>query len=374
MTHVGDVDGVPLVQLFVDQGDRGARFPPLIGLRIIASLCGRLHAAHVAKNDDGTPKGFVHGALGLSSVLVGRDGQVRFDTDPRDTSSSEPGPEQLAGHAPTVASDVYACGVMLYLLLTNEHPFWKDDRELEAQARRSGAFEPPSVVFDLPPALVEVVMRAMAHAPEQRYPTAKAIQAAIEKLFDEPGWAVSAGDVARFVKELETKAPPKPRKRWSASDLDIFALPDEDAPPASHSTFAQQVFGELEALGFRRIGVMMEIIKQSGDRTPSVHFAAPQHGAFASVFFTFDTIPRMYFYTMFQDGRFVLTAAYQRASHRKPRAVCTGHPNQPFAKVLEAHLAEAQAMVAQGARPGTKWDLEELVHTTVAYYENEDRP
>ncbi|MFT3837352.1 MAG: hypothetical protein QM723_10195 [Myxococcaceae bacterium] len=366
---------INLGRLFLARLRGGEPFTVQEALRIIASLCGRLHAGHVKKNDDGTLIGYVHGALSLRSVWVAADGQVHL-AEMASRESEDWAPERIAGQPPTVASDIYECGVLLHVLLTGGGPYDRDTPEESAEARRAGELSLHENSHHFPSEVIALLTRALEREPEARFPTAKAMQAAIERLFDEPGWAITVADIAQLVERAlaaagsEQKAE---RVRYGAGDVDCRALPDEDAPPASHSSMAQRVFNEVEALGFSRIGVKVEIAKRTGFRVPSVEFSSAEHRAFASIFFTRDAAPMLFFQTDFDDGSLVLTGAYHRDSHRKPRAVLTGQPNQSLAKVLEAHRAEVEAFVAAGRSIREGWDLDARVRSSLAFFENEDR-
>jgi CRP-like cAMP-binding protein/tRNA A-37 threonylcarbamoyl transferase component Bud32 len=84
-------------------------------------------------------------------------------------------PEQARGAPATTRSDIYALGICLYEILTQEHPFDAGDG-IDSMATlervRTGEFRPPSAVdrfLWLPSALEAIVMRAMARDPERRY-------------------------------------------------------------------------------------------------------------------------------------------------------------------------------------------------------------
>jgi serine/threonine-protein kinase len=90
-------------------------------------------------------------------------------------------PEQAQGLASIgPATDIYALGVVLYELLTGGFPFQADTPMGMLAARLLQAPTPPrDVRGDLPPAVEDVVMRALARKPEARFPSAGAMVAAL---------------------------------------------------------------------------------------------------------------------------------------------------------------------------------------------------
>jgi eukaryotic-like serine/threonine-protein kinase len=79
-------------------------------------------------------------------------------------------PEQLRGDAVDVRTDVYAVGVLLYETLTRHTPFDAANLPDLVAAILRDPFKPPSQIrFDCPPALEQVVLKAMTRQPEGRY-------------------------------------------------------------------------------------------------------------------------------------------------------------------------------------------------------------
>ena len=72
-------------------------------------------------------------------------------------------PEHLAkGGVPTLASDVFTCGLILHELLTGIHPYWRDDQAEYAKLVRAHAAKPPLLAGPmLAPATNEEVSQAL---------------------------------------------------------------------------------------------------------------------------------------------------------------------------------------------------------------------
>jgi len=78
-------------------------------------------------------------------------------------------PEEIQGRPPEPASDVYRLGLVLYLLLTGSHVFDGPDAATVAREHLDGVVQPPQFRNpEVPPALAQIVLRALEKDPARR--------------------------------------------------------------------------------------------------------------------------------------------------------------------------------------------------------------
>jgi serine/threonine protein kinase len=168
------IPGRTLEQVLVMQGQMGMSEVIPMGI----DLCHALAAVHGA--------GLLHRDLKARNVMREEGGRIVLmdfgtgrDVARMDTSDDLAGtplylaPELFTGAKPSVATDIYSLGVLLYHLVTGDYPVRGTTREDVESAHRTGKGHPlRDTRPDLSPAFVEVIERALAPDPRNRYQSA----------------------------------------------------------------------------------------------------------------------------------------------------------------------------------------------------------
>lgn len=192
MYDVGESDGRLFLSMeFVDGEDlssllrRIGRLPDDKAVEVAQQLCSGLAAAHRA--------GVLHRDLKPSNVMIDGKGRARItdfglaiaetEADHETNPAGTPGylaPELLKGASPSVQSDVYALGLVLYELFTGKKAFEASDWVAFYRKQSETNPTPPSnVVKNLDPAVERAILRCLDRDPSQRPRSAMSVAAAL---------------------------------------------------------------------------------------------------------------------------------------------------------------------------------------------------
>ncbi len=197
------VDGRRLDSVVSAQGTFSAREAALVGWE----LCRALSALH--------REGLAHGLLAPDHIVREAGGRlVLMDVWPRGvpigcfalqpTTLPFIAPEVARGDSPSMRSDVYSLGVVLFHLVTGGYPV-RAESPLDLSERYAHGERVPLADLrpDLPDDFIRIVERASEPDPERRYPTVAAVKDALSRTLGWDTWtrkqpvvAAGAGDVA----------------------------------------------------------------------------------------------------------------------------------------------------------------------------------
>jgi serine/threonine-protein kinase len=183
------VEGGTLRELLVERGP----MPPHAVAAVLAPVLSGLAAAH--------HEGLVHRDVKPENVLISDGGEVKIAdfglvraiAEAKITSTSVIlgtaaylSPEQVSTGDATPASDVYSVGILTFELLTGSTPFNGDTALTVAYQRMDHDVAPPSTLIGgVPKQFDDLVLRATARNPADRYADAGDMAAELEAIVDE---------------------------------------------------------------------------------------------------------------------------------------------------------------------------------------------
>jgi hypothetical protein len=200
----------------------GEWLPLEIALRILLDVLTGVGALHALRDSNQQPMKLTHGEISPATILFGSDGVGRVlhavarravDARPEAVSVAYLAPEVHTNDAHDGRADVFSVGVLLWEIL--EGKCLSGDGEEAAGLRvRSGPLPTPSFPEKSlwAKALVPVVTKALAAAPEDRWATAAAMAAEIRKAAGLKLAAASAA--AAFAKSKFSERARARRARW----------------------------------------------------------------------------------------------------------------------------------------------------------------
>jgi serine/threonine-protein kinase len=172
--------------------DEGTSFAPADVMRIGVELCRAVEAVHAA--------GLLHRDIKPHNVMLEETGRIvlmDFGTGRDVDDDSAAGlagtplylaPELLSGNDPSVRSDIYSLGVLLYHLLTRSYPVSAGNlHDLRLAHSRHERSDVRSLRSDVSSSLARTIDRALNPRPEERYQSAGLLADDLMRLRGNPG-------------------------------------------------------------------------------------------------------------------------------------------------------------------------------------------
>jgi len=193
------VDGLSMRQVLDFARDNQVSIPLGPIIEVLAAACKGLHAAHQLTRPDGTSLGLVHRDVKPGNILVSIDGEVKVSDfgialfGDRLAESTAHGqlkgtpaymsPEQVMGEQLDPRSDIFSMGLTLYTLATTRLAFSADTpMKIAMKIAREPLDDHAEELDDMLPGLGEVLARATAHDPAERYQSAKELGEALTEV------------------------------------------------------------------------------------------------------------------------------------------------------------------------------------------------
>lgn len=253
------LSGETLAYMFENLDERSERIPVEIVCRIGADIAAGLHHAHTGTDVEGRTEPIIHRDVTPSNILVAFAGTTKLldfgvakATSP-DREDSKPGtlkgklgylaPEQINNEAVSPQTDVFQLGVVLYEMLTGRRLFrGESDKRIMDAVLEQDIPPPSSVVDDLPEAVDEIVLGALARNPTDRTQSADKLRRQLEGVLGQLGKSVSQHDVADWMqttfpdryehrRELERECIAQMRSGRPSSEMPAVTAPFADTRP-----------------------------------------------------------------------------------------------------------------------------------------------
>jgi len=185
------VHGESLACLFQEMRALSEQLPLDAVTHLVGQACLGLHAAHEQADDEGRPLRIVHRDISPQNLLVTYEGELkvvdfgiasaaerlhRTETGTLKGKIPYMSPEQTRSSRVDRRSDIFSLGAVLYEGACGHRCFRASTAAATLQQVQQVSYvQPRTLRPDLPPALEQVVARAMAPRPQDRYPDAAAM-------------------------------------------------------------------------------------------------------------------------------------------------------------------------------------------------------
>jgi len=186
--------------------------------QLVADAAAGLHAAHELKSDDGSPLSVVHRDVSPQNLILSADGhlkvvdfgvayaaeRVTYTTDGQvKGKAAYMSPEQVEGEQVDRRSDIFALGTVLFEAVCLRRLFKaKTNTATMLKVRAAEVPQLRDFVPNVPPQLDQIVHKALARDPADRFATAQQLEESLQKLLMAEGKMVNPTSLAQLLDEL----------------------------------------------------------------------------------------------------------------------------------------------------------------------------
>jgi serine/threonine protein kinase/predicted ATPase len=265
MEHVEGVDLLALLNFAVEKRQQ---IPFGLCAYIGQQVAKGLDYAHRKADETGEPLGIVHRDISPQNILVSVDGSVKiFDfgiaraKHVREDEGVVKGkfaymsPEQAEGRAVDGRSDIFSTGIVLWELCVGKTLFGHLKAGQARNAIRAAQVPPPrELVPEMPTELENIILKALAKRPEDRFATARDLHRALGLFMYEAGAKAGelyeSGSLARLVAQLvpANRPPADVTRATTGSSGGTPATPVQSSRPLVTAEATQVSAGEPSSL------------------------------------------------------------------------------------------------------------------------------
>lgn len=176
-------------------------------------------------------------------------------------------PEQCRAKEVDARSDIYSMGCLMYRTVSGVQPISGNDLIEYLYKHVNETPAPFSVVapeLNIPAAMEEIIFKAMAKAPEDRFQSMAELKAAIEPIYSElPGAALTSTEIPRLIMEGETAS------KNSIAGGTISRTVSNPEPSSAKQEALEKTVSDSEDQSDGQSGTSDTVVAQSGGDTAS---------------------------------------------------------------------------------------------------------
>jgi serine/threonine-protein kinase len=221
-----------------------AYVPLNIALKVVADAAHGLHYAHTFTDSKGQALNVVHRDVSPSNVFVTYSGQVKVldfgiaKAESRVTNTTAGvvkgkyqymAPEQAQSLPVDARADVYSLGVCLYEATCNARPFARDSDLAILNAVLKNEYRPTRQLRpDLPVEVDQIIVKALARDPDERFESAGVLAAALENYLRASTSVTSGAAVTQYMSAFF--GPERVAQKTRIDSLEDFKARGVDLP------------------------------------------------------------------------------------------------------------------------------------------------
>ena len=251
------VEGMDLRTILRSGRELDRPIPVALAVYVASKVASALDYAHRRRDARGEEMRIVHRDVSPQNILISYEGEIKLcdfgiAKADRKVSQTESGslkgklqymsPEQAWGKSIDHRSDLFSLGCVLHEMLTGERLFRGDSDLTVLELVRKAEVKPPSEWnADVPAALDDVVAKALAREPDDRYATGSEMLRDLESVLYSYTPAPGSADLAIYLNHLREAAAAAPGARRGAREATRPSRPAVPIVPAARETPRERV-------------------------------------------------------------------------------------------------------------------------------------